>query len=55
MKIICGADHAGVEAKDAIVAQLADECRDGDVVLVMSNGDFEGIWQKLLDAFARRS
>jgi UDP-N-acetylmuramate-alanine ligase len=31
---------------------VAESARPGDVVLVMSNGDFEGIWQKLLDALA---
>jgi UDP-N-acetylmuramate: L-alanyl-gamma-D-glutamyl-meso-diaminopimelate ligase len=39
--------HADVEA---IVADVARRSRPGDVALVMSNGDFEGIWQKLLDA-----
>jgi UDP-N-acetylmuramate: L-alanyl-gamma-D-glutamyl-meso-diaminopimelate ligase len=45
----------GLEARaladvDAIVAEFARSARPGDVALVMSNGDFEGIWQKLLDA-----
>jgi UDP-N-acetylmuramate: L-alanyl-gamma-D-glutamyl-meso-diaminopimelate ligase len=35
---------------DAIVACVASEARDGDVVLVMSNGGFGGIWEKLLEA-----
>ena len=35
---------------DAIVAHAAGSARPGDVLLVMSNGDFGGIWQKLLDA-----
>ncbi len=34
---------------DAIVAHLAPEMRDGDVVAVMSNGGFGGIHEKLLD------
>jgi UDP-N-acetylmuramate: L-alanyl-gamma-D-glutamyl-meso-diaminopimelate ligase len=38
---------AGVEA---IVDHLAEECEPGDVVLVMSNGGFGNIWQRLLDA-----
>jgi UDP-N-acetylmuramate: L-alanyl-gamma-D-glutamyl-meso-diaminopimelate ligase len=44
----------GIEARaladvDAIVAEFVRSARPGDVALVMSNGDFEGIWQKLLD------
>jgi UDP-N-acetylmuramate: L-alanyl-gamma-D-glutamyl-meso-diaminopimelate ligase len=35
---------------DAIVERLISLCVPGDVVLVMSNGDFGGIWQKLLTA-----
>lgn len=34
---------------DTIVAHLAPEMRDGDVVAVMSNGGFGGIHDKLLD------
>ncbi|HEV8375095.1 MAG TPA: UDP-N-acetylmuramate:L-alanyl-gamma-D-glutamyl-meso-diaminopimelate ligase [Candidatus Polarisedimenticolia bacterium] len=34
----------------AIVKTLAQESRDGDVVLIMSNGSFGGIHQRLLDA-----
>jgi UDP-N-acetylmuramate: L-alanyl-gamma-D-glutamyl-meso-diaminopimelate ligase len=40
---------------DAIVAHLAATTRPGDVVLIMSNGGFGGIHQKLLDALASRS
>jgi UDP-N-acetylmuramate: L-alanyl-gamma-D-glutamyl-meso-diaminopimelate ligase len=35
---------------DALVATIAAEARDGDQVLVMSNGGFGGIQQKLLEA-----
>ena len=35
---------------DQLVAQIARETRQGDHVLVMSNGGFGGIHQKLLDA-----
>ena len=35
---------------DALVAAIAAEARDGDQVLVMSNGGFGGIHQKLLEA-----
>src|SRR5436190_13276042 len=37
---------------DAIVAHLAPEMRDGDVVAVMSNGGFGGIHEKLLEVLA---
>ena len=37
---------------DAIVATVAAEARDGDRVLVMSNGGFDGIHDKLLAALA---
>ena len=34
---------------DSIVAHLAPELRDGDVIAVMSNGGFDGIHEKLLN------
>jgi len=37
---------------DAIVEHLAASCEPGDVVLVMSNGGFGNIWEKLLAALA---
>lgn len=37
-----------LENADAIVAHLAPEMRDGDVIAVMSNGGFDGIHNKLL-------
>ena len=37
---------------DEIVELLARECEPGDVVLCMSNGAFDDIWQRLLDALA---
>ncbi|HPA89927.1 MAG TPA: UDP-N-acetylmuramate:L-alanyl-gamma-D-glutamyl-meso-diaminopimelate ligase [Quisquiliibacterium sp.] len=40
---------------DALVAAIVAESRSGDRVLVMSNGGFGGIHQKLLDALARRA
>jgi UDP-N-acetylmuramate: L-alanyl-gamma-D-glutamyl-meso-diaminopimelate ligase len=48
----------GIEAKaldgvDAITAHLARESRPGDVVLVMSNGDFGNVWERLLEALAQ--
>jgi UDP-N-acetylmuramate: L-alanyl-gamma-D-glutamyl-meso-diaminopimelate ligase len=39
---------------DAVVEMLSDLLQDGDVVLVMSNGAFDDIHQKLLNAFKRR-
>jgi len=39
---------------DAIVADRARMSRSGDVILVMSNGDFGNIWEKLLAALAER-
>ncbi len=39
---------------DAIVTHVAREARPGDVAVVMSNGDFGGVWEKLLEALARR-
>jgi UDP-N-acetylmuramate: L-alanyl-gamma-D-glutamyl-meso-diaminopimelate ligase len=42
------------EAVDDLVAEIAAHSRPGDVVLVMSNGDFGGIWSKLLEKLASR-
>lgn len=39
---------------DAIVAHLAPELRSGDVVMIMSNGGFGGIHQKLLSVLPSR-
>jgi len=39
---------------DALVAAVAGAAKPGDQVLVMSNGAFGGIHQKLLEAFASR-
>jgi UDP-N-acetylmuramate: L-alanyl-gamma-D-glutamyl-meso-diaminopimelate ligase len=41
------------KSADAIVAHLAPKVRPGDVVMMMSNGSFGGIHQKLLDALKR--
>jgi UDP-N-acetylmuramate: L-alanyl-gamma-D-glutamyl-meso-diaminopimelate ligase len=40
---------------DAIVDTVAAEARDGDLVVVMSNGGFGGIHRKLVAALADRS
>ena len=52
-------DSGGVEAEfivdvDEIVASLAQSTQPGDVVLIMSNGGFGGIHDKLLEALAHR-
>ena len=38
---------------DAIVDYIAETARPGDVAVVMSNGDFGGVWEKILAALAR--
>ena len=38
---------------EAIVDFLAGSCREGDVILIMSNGAFGNIWKRLEDALAR--
>jgi UDP-N-acetylmuramate: L-alanyl-gamma-D-glutamyl-meso-diaminopimelate ligase len=38
---------------DVLAAAVVAECRAGDQVLVMSNGGFGGIHQKLLDGLAQ--
>lgn len=43
------------DGADAIVKDLAHRARRGDVVLIMSNGGFDGIYQKLIGAFQARS
>jgi UDP-N-acetylmuramate: L-alanyl-gamma-D-glutamyl-meso-diaminopimelate ligase len=42
-----------MESPDAIVAALAKEARQGDVVLAMSNGSFVGLHDKLLKALRK--
>jgi len=41
------------EQLDALVGAIAVEARAGDQVLVMSNGDFGGIHEKLLAVLGR--
>ena len=46
-------DKAVVHARtEAIVQQLAETAHSGDQVLVMSNGGFENIHQRIMDALA---
>jgi UDP-N-acetylmuramate: L-alanyl-gamma-D-glutamyl-meso-diaminopimelate ligase len=47
-----GTPAVALEGVDAIVAHLVRESAPGDVVLVMSNGDFGNVWVRLLDALA---
>jgi len=49
-----GVPALAVDGVDAIVDELAASCEPGDVVLVMSNGAFGNIWEKLLGALRRR-
>ena len=44
-----GVDAEAIDGVEAIVERLAATCREGDVVLVMSNGDFGGLWGRLLE------
>jgi len=45
-----GIPATSCDSVEEIVEQLTAECRSGDVVLCMSNGSFDNIWQRLLDA-----
>jgi UDP-N-acetylmuramate: L-alanyl-gamma-D-glutamyl-meso-diaminopimelate ligase len=45
-----GKQAFSIEGADEIVARVAPDLRAGDVVVVMSNGGFGGIHQKLLNA-----
>jgi UDP-N-acetylmuramate: L-alanyl-gamma-D-glutamyl-meso-diaminopimelate ligase len=54
-KLVADLGERGVPATSSdgveeIIEQLTAECRSGDVVLCMSNGSFDDIWQRLLDA-----
>ncbi|HKE02841.1 MAG TPA: UDP-N-acetylmuramate:L-alanyl-gamma-D-glutamyl-meso-diaminopimelate ligase, partial [Blastocatellia bacterium] len=47
-----GKQAFSIEGADAIVEHVTPDLRAGDVVVIMSNGGFGGIHQKLLDAIA---
>ncbi len=47
-----GASAREVESVDAIIDVVVREHRPGDLVVLMSNGGFGGIHQKLLRALA---
>ena len=59
-KLINDLQHNGQSARygrttNEIVDMIVEECRDDDVVLLMSNGSFDGIHQKLLEVLKRAS
>jgi UDP-N-acetylmuramate: L-alanyl-gamma-D-glutamyl-meso-diaminopimelate ligase len=45
-----GLDARALEGVEAIVEHLVRSCESGDLVLVMSNGAFGNIWERLLEA-----
>jgi len=47
-----GVDAAQLDGVPAIVERLANEARPGDVVLILSNGGFDGIYEALPEALA---
>jgi UDP-N-acetylmuramate: L-alanyl-gamma-D-glutamyl-meso-diaminopimelate ligase len=49
-----GREALARESVDDLVDEITRRARSGDVVLVMSNGDFGGIWGRLLDRLASR-
>ena len=56
-ELVAGIDAAGVRARHLadvgdIVQTVVDEARTGDLVVVMSNGPFDGIHGRLLEALA---
>jgi UDP-N-acetylmuramate: L-alanyl-gamma-D-glutamyl-meso-diaminopimelate ligase len=50
----CGKDAVYLPEVDAIVDHVATGARAGDVVVIMSNGGFGGIHEKLLEALRKR-
>jgi UDP-N-acetylmuramate-alanine ligase len=44
-----------IEEPDSIARHVADNSARGDVVLVMSNGGFGGVQEKILDLLRQRS
>ena len=55
--LVADIERAGRRARliprvDDIVKTIAREAREGDVVVIMSNGGFDGIHEKLLKALA---
>jgi UDP-N-acetylmuramate: L-alanyl-gamma-D-glutamyl-meso-diaminopimelate ligase len=50
-----GVDARFIPDTNAIVKTVSREAREGDLVIVMSNGGFDNIHQKLLDALTARA
>ena len=53
---LCPAGGRGIDpdAVNALIDELVRTCRQGDRVVIMSNGGFEGIHQRLLTALQAR-
>ena len=47
-----GVSARHVSGVDSIISLLSSEARDGDLVVIMSNGDFEGIHGRVLSRLA---
>jgi UDP-N-acetylmuramate: L-alanyl-gamma-D-glutamyl-meso-diaminopimelate ligase len=50
-----GVDARFIPSTEGIVNSVSREARDGDLVIIMSNGGFDNIHQKLLDALTARA
>jgi UDP-N-acetylmuramate: L-alanyl-gamma-D-glutamyl-meso-diaminopimelate ligase len=58
-QLVLDLDKAGVNARyipevDAIVRTVGKDARDGDLVIIMSNGGFDNIHEKILKALEAR-
>ncbi len=56
-KLVADLEHRGIDAlyfpdADAILKDLAANSSHGDVVVILSNGDFEGLHERLLSALS---
>ena len=49
-----GREAESLDYPGLVVVRLADASREGDIVLVMSNGDFDDLIPKLLDRLRER-
>ena len=50
-----GHDARYIPTVPEIVREIAEESREGDLVVIMSNGGFDGIHEKLLAALRSRT
>ena len=48
-----GVETTNVASTDALASELLAAVRNGDVVVTMSSGSFDGLPHRLLDALAR--